>query len=326
MKQMHIIKRSGQEIPFDINKIENAIRKAADCIDYSMGLSEDRIRLIAREVAQVVDRQVNPVIRGFRNAAANVVRHNRRIRDEVEKVSPFYSGDPAAAEPAFDERIERVLNPKNNGADELLADLARWSKRIMPGEYPEPVLNVLKKSTRFLLHDVLEKISRVPALNKLDTIIDDLDQYLRKCDPMITQEAHAREIDRYLKLWKSFCLANSDDYYDCTTKIIETRRFSRESGARKVRHANAKPGKSSASVKKQMIKDAVAWRIQEAESGRRHSAITTANHLYALMKADPNLYIGGYTEPTEASKTGANDPFVKAINNHTPKAYKCRTK
>ena len=53
MKQMKIIKRSGEEKAFDVTKIENAIRKASQAVDYKDALSEGRIKLIAEEVAGV---------------------------------------------------------------------------------------------------------------------------------------------------------------------------------------------------------------------------------------------------------------------------------
>ena len=53
MKQMKLIKRSGEEKAFDITKIENAIRKASQAVDYKNALSEGRIKLIAEEVAGV---------------------------------------------------------------------------------------------------------------------------------------------------------------------------------------------------------------------------------------------------------------------------------
>ena len=55
MKEMHIIKRSGEEKTFDITKIENAIRKASQAVDYKNALSEGRIKLIAEEVAGVCE-------------------------------------------------------------------------------------------------------------------------------------------------------------------------------------------------------------------------------------------------------------------------------
>jgi ribonucleoside-triphosphate reductase (formate) len=50
---MQIIKRSGEEKEFDISKIENAIRKANNAVDYKDAMSEGRIKLIAEEVAGV---------------------------------------------------------------------------------------------------------------------------------------------------------------------------------------------------------------------------------------------------------------------------------
>ena len=55
MKTMKIIKRSGQEVAFDITKIENAIRKASQAVDYKDALSEGRIKLIAEEVCGVCE-------------------------------------------------------------------------------------------------------------------------------------------------------------------------------------------------------------------------------------------------------------------------------
>lgn len=55
MKQMKIIKRSGEEKIFDITKIENAIRKASQAVDYKNALSEGRIKVIAEEVAGVCE-------------------------------------------------------------------------------------------------------------------------------------------------------------------------------------------------------------------------------------------------------------------------------
>ena len=50
---MKIIKRSGEEREFDVTKIENAIRKANNAVDYKDAMSEGRIKLIAEEVAGV---------------------------------------------------------------------------------------------------------------------------------------------------------------------------------------------------------------------------------------------------------------------------------
>ena len=51
--KMKIIKRSGEEVDFDVSKIEDAIRKANNAVDYKDAMSEGRIKLIAEEVAGV---------------------------------------------------------------------------------------------------------------------------------------------------------------------------------------------------------------------------------------------------------------------------------
>ena len=51
--KMKIIKRSGEEVDFDVTKIEDAIRKANNAVDYKDAMSEGRIKLIAEEVAGV---------------------------------------------------------------------------------------------------------------------------------------------------------------------------------------------------------------------------------------------------------------------------------
>ena len=50
---MKVIKRSGEEMDFDISRIEQAIRKANNAVDYKDAMSEGRIKLIAEEVAGV---------------------------------------------------------------------------------------------------------------------------------------------------------------------------------------------------------------------------------------------------------------------------------
>ena len=52
-KKMKVIKRSGEEMDFDISRIEQAIRKANNAVDYKDAMSEGRIKLIAEEVAGV---------------------------------------------------------------------------------------------------------------------------------------------------------------------------------------------------------------------------------------------------------------------------------
>ena len=109
MKQRMIIKRSGQEVPFDISKIEDAIRKASNVVNPTEALSEDRIRLIAKEVAGVCE---------ARDRAMQV----EEIQDVVEnKIMEL--GSRAVAKKYIVYRYQRELARKANTTDEQILSL-----------------------------------------------------------------------------------------------------------------------------------------------------------------------------------------------------------
>ena len=109
MKQMMIIKRSGQEVPFDITKIEDAIRKASNVVNPTEALSEDRIRLIAKEVAGVCE-------------ARDRAMHVEEIQDVVEnKIMEL--GSRAVAKRYIVYRYQRELARKANSTDEQIISL-----------------------------------------------------------------------------------------------------------------------------------------------------------------------------------------------------------
>ena len=109
MKAMMIIKRSGQEVPFDITKIENAIRKASNAVDPVDAISEDRIKLIAKEVAGVCE---------ARDRAMTV----EEIQDVVEnKIMEIGSREIAKKYIVY--RYKRQLARKANSTDEQILSL-----------------------------------------------------------------------------------------------------------------------------------------------------------------------------------------------------------
>ena len=109
MKSMMIIKRSGQEVPFDITKIENAIRKASNAVDPIDALSEDRIKLVAKEVAGVCE---------ARDRAMTV----EEIQDVVEnKIMEL--GSRVIAKKYIVYRYKRELARKANSTDEQILSL-----------------------------------------------------------------------------------------------------------------------------------------------------------------------------------------------------------
>ena len=232
MQSIKIIKRSGHEVVFDISKIENAIRKASLAVDYKTALSERRIRVIAAEVADIcgardrvpsaeeVQRTVGQRLE-LREAAAEVIRSNRRIRDNARKVAPFYLGDANTPEPPLNDRLPRHIDPKHNGAYKCVKRLGNALKEIMPGHYPASALNSLRKTTVSVLHDSLEPIYRSKLINKFDTLVDDIHDYLNTPDPHLTHEEHAENIAKFVKLWIESCYCNSDEFYTYTRTVIE---------------------------------------------------------------------------------------------------------
>ena len=109
MRQFKIIKRSGEEKDFDITKIENAIRAASNTVDPVNALSEDRIRLIAKEVAGVCE---------ARDRAMTV----EEIQDVVEnKIMEMGSHEIAKKYIVY--RYKRELVRKANTTDSAIISL-----------------------------------------------------------------------------------------------------------------------------------------------------------------------------------------------------------
>ena len=106
---MKIIKRSGEERPFDVTKIENAIRKASQAVDYKDALSEGRIKLIADEVAGVC---------AARDRAMTV----EEIQDIVE-TKIMEMGSPEIAKKYITYRYRRNLLRQANTTDKQILSL-----------------------------------------------------------------------------------------------------------------------------------------------------------------------------------------------------------
>ena len=133
MKQMNIIKRSGQEVPFDITKIENAIRKASNAVNPVDALSEDRIKLIAKEVAGVCE---------ARDRAMQV----EEIQDVVEnKIMEL--GSRVVAKKYIVYRYQRELARKANTTDEQILSLIECNNEDVKRENSNknPTINSVQR-------------------------------------------------------------------------------------------------------------------------------------------------------------------------------------
>ena len=133
MKAMKIIKRSGQEVEFDITKIANAIRKASQAVDYKNALSEGRIALIAEEVAGVC---------AARDRAMTV----EEVQDVVEnKIMEMGSHEIAKKYIVY--RYKRELARKANTTDEQILSLIECNNEDVKQENSNknPTINSVQR-------------------------------------------------------------------------------------------------------------------------------------------------------------------------------------
>ncbi len=133
MKAMKIIKRSGEEKEFDVSKIENAIRKASQAVDYKNALSEGRIKLIAEEVAGVC---------AARDRAMTV----EEVQDVVEnKIMEMGSHEIAKKYIVY--RYKRQLARKANTTDEQILSLIECNNEDVKQENSNknPTINSVQR-------------------------------------------------------------------------------------------------------------------------------------------------------------------------------------
>ena len=133
MKEMKITKRSGQEVPFDITKIENAIRKASQAVDYKDALSEGRIKLIAEEAAGVC-------------AARDRAMHVEEIQDIVEtKLMEFGAREIAKRYIVY--RYKQELKRKSNTTDDQILSLIECNNEDVKQENSNknPTINAVQR-------------------------------------------------------------------------------------------------------------------------------------------------------------------------------------
>jgi ribonucleoside-triphosphate reductase len=130
---MKIIKRSGAEVDFDISKIEGAIRKASQAVDYKAALSEGRIKLIAEEVAGVC---------AARDRAMTV----EEIQDVVEnKIMEMGSHEIAKKYIVY--RYKRELSRRINTTDKQILSLIECNNEDVKQENSNknPTINSVQR-------------------------------------------------------------------------------------------------------------------------------------------------------------------------------------
>ena len=193
---MKIIKRSGEEREFDVAKIENAIRKANNAVDYKDAMSEGRIKLIAEEVAGVC---------AARDRAMTV----EEVQDVVEnKIMEMGSHEIAKKYIVY--RYRRELARKANTTDGAILSLIECNNEDVKQENSNknPTINSVQRD--YMAGEVSKDVSARILLPQ------DVVQAHR--DGLI----HFHDMDYYAQHMHNCDLVNLEDMLQNGTVISET--------------------------------------------------------------------------------------------------------
>jgi len=206
-------------------------------MDDQIQIIQDRIHAIIRRM-----KKSEPNMSRLREVVAKMICHNRRIRDQIEIVKPFYQGDITAPVPTHEQRIENLLNTKLNGANRYLVEFGEACSAYLPGELPNDVLDSLRDSTISLIVNVLQPLYATVALNVSVTVVSDMINFLKTSDPRLSRKEYLRKLDKHIeRLIRRFC-QNSDAFYDRTNDLIAARRAARNTTKRKSEEREARKG------------------------------------------------------------------------------------
>ena len=195
-KEMKITKRSGQEVPFDITKIENAIRKASQAVDYKDALSEGRIKLIAEEVAGVC-------------AARDRAMHVEEIQDVVEtKLMEFGAREIAKRYIVY--RYKQQLLRQANTTDKQILSLIECNNEDVKQENSNknPTINAVQRD--YMAGEVSKDVS-ARLLLPADIVQAHKDGVI-----------HFHDMDYYAQHMHNCDLVNLEDMLQNGTVISET--------------------------------------------------------------------------------------------------------
>ena len=195
-RQMKIIKRSGEEKVFDITKIENAIRKASQAVDYKDALSEGRIKLIAEEVAGVC---------AARDRAMTV----EEIQDVVE-TKIMEMGAKEIAKKYITYRYKQSLLRQANTTDKQILSLIECNNEDVKQENSNknPTINSVQRD--YMAGEVSKDVS-ARLLLPADIVQAHKDGII-----------HFHDMDYYAQHMHNCDLVNLDDMLQNGTVISET--------------------------------------------------------------------------------------------------------
>ena len=194
--EMKIIKRSGMEDTFDLQKIEAAIRKANDSvIDYEK-LSEDKIQAILKNVEKACENMKrSPSVEEIQDMVENQIMNQRAFN---------------VARNYITYRYKRALVRKSNSTDEQILSLLECNNEEVKQENSNknPTVNSVQRD--YMAGEVSKDITR---------------RFLLEPDIVEAHEnglIHFHDADYFAQHMHNCCLVNLEDMLQNGTVISET--------------------------------------------------------------------------------------------------------
>ena len=193
---MKIIKRSGAEVVFDLDKIINAIRKANETVREEDKLTEDEIDAIAEVVADHCEEMKH---------SPNV----EEIQDMVENQLMKYNAYTMARN-YITYRYKRALVRKSNSTDEQILTLLECNNEEVKQENSNknPTVNSVQRD--YMAGEVSKDITKRFLLPQ--DIVEAHEQWI----------IHVHDADYFAQHMHNCCLVNLEDMLQNGTVISET--------------------------------------------------------------------------------------------------------
>lgn len=193
---MTVIKRNGQEVEFDIKKIQNAITKANNEVMENQQLSEDDIIYISQQIEKMCSK---------RHRALNV----EEIQDIVEEMIIKYNAAEVARR-YIKYRYEHELIRKANTTDDSILALLENENEELKQENSNKDTKILSTQRDYCAGEVSKDISRRLLLPK--DVVDAHDKGI----------IHFHDLDYFGQKMHNCCLINLKDMFENGTVISGT--------------------------------------------------------------------------------------------------------
>lgn len=193
---MKIIKRSGSEVTFDIEKIVNAVTKANNEVVHSERLSSEQIRTISENVEKICDEM---------GRSLNVEEIQDLVENQIMNLRAF-----AVARKYITYRYKRALVRKSNSTDEQILSLLECNNEEVKQENSNknPTVNSVQRD--YMAGEVSKDITKRLLLPQ--DIVEAHEQGL----------IHFHDADYFAQHMHNCCLVNLEDMLQNGTVISET--------------------------------------------------------------------------------------------------------